>query len=792
MKIEKESFYIFFVMTLMMAAFMAYYFETITDDFVVPTMVSVFELKGPPQSYSHYFSPDVSFLCFFLIIGFIIVRAIERLEPIVYLAYGASLFFCFFYFFIAPLESLIMLPAFVTPVFFWHQNRIGNAGLTLIGLMLIAGSWYFLQKPAIFILMLPMCHLFAIRANNALQSRYAGREVRILSRLSSTQQKKTAPATNLLKKDLWSIIGPEIEALADSWSKVKEASLGITDDEEVPLQPTGRPRGVLSAMLEIQEKSEIKRAIAAIRQRDPKFSPEAFIDKFCVAFEKIHQACYDHKIETIQAMVSDALYEQFRCRVEEQKEAGVKFSCPEVKIQTVQIARVTSDGSFDEVHVLVTAEAVETAIDIVTGETLNAENQNQAISEFWSFIRRPSAKTLQKPGLLEGNCPNCGNPIEIGQATVCPVCSSFIRSGHYDWVLSQITQACEWEYANPRLVPGWNDLVASDPGFTIQQVEDRSAVIFWMLRLVERKRIMEPMLRFATEKACEFFKFGLKGVKNYSYMENVSFASATLKAITLTDKVERLYVLLVWSGIPVEITPEGREPALHRFSRPRRDVLVLVRQKGMKTNINSTLSSAHCRKCGGPLTSNFAISCNYCNTILNDGSEWILEKTINEKSQEYIDIIARKRQLMEKVVIEVKREQAEQKNVRSGRDMVSMAAKMLLADGKIDPAEMNLLKNFAARFAMPENMLDGIVESMRQGELFIPEPETRKEAIELFEAAVSMAMADGEVSPEEQQYLDTLMKKFGYTKTELNMALRKAENRQKLEKTAKNKAAPGR
>ena len=67
--------------------------------------------------------------------------------------------------------------------------------------------------------MLPMCHLFAIRANNALQSRYAGREVRILSRLSSTQQKKTAPATNLLKKDLWSIIGPEIEALADSWSK---------------------------------------------------------------------------------------------------------------------------------------------------------------------------------------------------------------------------------------------------------------------------------------------------------------------------------------------------------------------------------------------------------------------------------------------------------------------------------------------------------------------------------------------------------------------------------------------
>ena len=140
MKIEKESFYVFFVMTLTMAAIMAYFFEPITDDFVVPAMVSVLELKGPPQAYAHYFSPDVSFLCFFLIIGFFIVRATERLEPIVYMAYGASLFFCFFYFFIAPLESLIILPAFVTPVFFWHQNRIGNGGLTLIGLMLIAGS----------------------------------------------------------------------------------------------------------------------------------------------------------------------------------------------------------------------------------------------------------------------------------------------------------------------------------------------------------------------------------------------------------------------------------------------------------------------------------------------------------------------------------------------------------------------------------------------------------------------------------------------------------------------------
>ncbi|MDD3146470.1 MAG: TIM44-like domain-containing protein, partial [Candidatus Riflebacteria bacterium] len=601
-----------------------------------------------------------------------------------------------------------------------------------------------------------------------------------------TQKKKINPSHSIFKHDLWEIIGPEIEALADSWSKVKETTMGDSIGREEDDEPVMRakPGHILSSMVEIQDKKELETAIQALKGRDANFSPDEFLEKFRAVFQKVHQACYDHNIETIQAMVSDALYEQFRCRVDEQKEAGIKFKCLSTDLHTVRMARISSDKSFDEIHVLVRGEVTETAIDIVTGETLNAENQKQKISEFWSFIRRPSAKTLKKPGLLEGSCPNCGNPISIGQATICPVCSSFIRSGHYDWVASKITQACEWEYANPRLVPGWNDLVASDSDFTIHQIEDRCAVVFWMLRLVERKRIMEPLLRFATDKCCETFQFGLKGILSYTYMENVSFASATLKAITAGENRSRLYVLVVWSGIPVTFTPQGRQPQIHRFSKPRRDVLVFVRQNGMKTNQNNTLSSAHCSKCGGPLTSNFAITCNYCNAILNDGSEWILEKIINERSQEFIDIICQKQRLAKKVVDDIKKEKQEKQTFRSGRDLVTMSAQMLLADGKIDDAELLTLKKFADRFEMPENSLQGIIEAVKQGELFIPQPEDRREALALLEAAVSMALADGEIAAEEKNYLDALVKKFGYTRIELNMAIKKEERRHLEEKKA--------
>lgn len=784
MKIQKESFYLCITLIVLCAGLLAYYFQPLTEEFISPIIINFLELNTSPQVFSDHLSPDLAFLGLFSIIFLLILRFSSSKEPFIYLIYGASLFFCFFYFFISPVESIVVLLAFFIPVFMWHQKKINNLGIVLVGIVLIATSWYLLQKPALFLLMMPMCHLFAIRANNSMQSRYSGKEVRVFSKLSTTQRSKISTKHSVLKQDLWEIISPELEALAESWSKVKEGDLGSDTSSTKEPERALKPVGILASLIQIQDNKTLANAVAAIKLRDKNFAPDQFLVKFKGIFAKVYQACYDQKIDTIQPMVSDALYEHFRCRIEEQKEAGIKFKCPGIRITGLNIARVCSDKNFDELHVMVKAEAEETAIDIVSGETLNAEYQSHRISEFWSFIRKPSAKTLEKPGLFEGNCPNCGAPISLGQATVCAICNSYIRSGNYDWVLSKITQACEWEYANPRLVPGWNDLTKTDKDFTIHQIEDRCAVIFWMLRLTERKRVMDPLLRFATPKCCEAFKFALKGVKNYTYMENVSFASATLKAISISEKCERIFVLVVWSGIPVKFSPAGRLPQVHRISKPKRDVFVFVRKIGQKTNQHNTLSSAHCSKCGGPLTSNFATNCSFCDALLNDGSEWILEKTISEESQEYSDIVNQKRQLMKKVVEETKKEQEDVEEIRSGKDLVSMAAQMLLADGKIDDSEMKMLRQFADKYEMPVNTLEGILDAVKKGELFIPKPEGRKETMTLLEAAISMALADGEFAEEEQKYLDALASKFGYSKTDLKMIMKRQERRIMEEKKA--------
>lgn len=117
--------------------------------------------------------------------------------------------------------------------------------------------------------------------------------------------------------------------------------------------------------------------------------------------------------------------------------------------------------------------------------------------------------------------------------------------------------------------------------------------------------------------------------------------------------------------------------------------------------------------------------------------------------------------------------------------MVTLGAQMLLADGKIDDREMAFLKELAERYAMPSDNLQGIIESVKAGELFIPLTQTTiMEKHSLMEAAARMALVDGEISPEEREYLEALGERFGYISSDLNMLIKREERRMAQEKKA--------
>lgn len=703
----------------------------------------------------------------YLVITFMVVSICVRLEAFtaaLAVIYGSSLLFCFFYLFIAPIEAPIMMALFFIPAVLWQKRRIGRLHLALIGTVLIWLSWKILGRPAILVLLSPTCQILAIRMTGSVQTRYSRDGNSSTMRLSSTQRDQMRKAGSEDTAGWWEIVKPELEAFPE---RAKELWLDYTGD--APRRHHGSDSVLDLELLQKQNARVMSQALTDITRRDGFFASDAFLKRVEKLFWKLQNAWYDQKLETIQALVSDALYEQLKCQIDSQKTIGIKFRHSKMTVYDMRIAQVNCDNSFDVIHVFIRASSADSAIDLKTKETLAANEEGRKFSEYWTLIRRPSAKTLQKPGLIEGVCPNCGTPIQIGQATVCSNCNSYIRSGYYDWVLAKITQACEWEYKEPGLIPDWNAMKTADAEFTMQQIEDRAGVIFWTLRLSERSQSVEPIQRFSTEAFCEHYQT-MSRERGYSYMGSVALASVSLKGFKITKRWDSLFILVIWSGVPTMTDKDNRFVEASKISQVMREIYILGRRHGIRTNQNNTLSSAHCPGCGGPLSSTYAVSCNYCSAVLNEGSNsWILERIVSERDPAYKEVLARKS--------DYQGELCEDSATRSARDLITIMAQVLLADGKDDPAEMKLLNKIAQCYDMPEVQINAIINSLKAGLVYIPAPADNREAWSLMQAAARMALADNEIAPVEERELILLAQHIGYSATDVARAIKVEEKR---------------
>lgn len=702
---------------------------------------------------------DTVYLIFTVAIIGMLIR-VEAFTAALAVVYASSLLFCFFYLFIAPLEAPVVMALFFWPALMWQKKRLEFIHMALIGAALIWLSWKILGRPAILLLLMPTCQILAIRLTGSVNTRFA-REGTNMGLNLSHKQRQAMSSRNDASLDWWETIRPEVEAFPLRLQEVWQDFTGTSPRNHMT-------EGALADMklLKLQNAGKMSQALTSIRRRDEHFAPDSFIKRVEQTFWKVQNAWYDQKIDTIQHLVSDALYEQFKRQIDEQTEAGIRFKHNKMTIYDARIAQVNCDNSFDVIHVFIRASSADSLIDLTTRETLAENQESRKFSEYWTFIRRPSARTLKKPGLLEGACPNCGTPLQIGHATVCTTCNSFIRSGYYDWVLAHITQACEWEYTEPSLINDWNTMKSEDQDFNIQQIEDRSGVIFWMQRLAERNRSVDPVRRFATDAFCQFYETRQAETAGIgtTFMESVALGSIKLKGFKFTKHWNSLYVLVVWSGVPIVRNVKGKVVDGKRVSRVMRDVFVLGRRHGVKTGLQNTLSSAHCPNCGGPLVSAFAINCNYCSTILNEGSNsWILERTLTEADPEYLNMLSCKK---------TRQLESEDESVRSARDVITIMAQLLLADGRTEIAEMNLLERIAETYGMKEADLNSIIYGLSHGEVYIPAPLDNKEAWNLLTSATRMALADNELSPAEEHELEILAQHLGYSKADVQRAIK--------------------
>ena len=165
-------------------------------------------------------------------------------------------------------------------------------------------------------------------------------------------------------------------------------------------------------------------AVERLRAHDPAFDPDAFGGRVSAGFMKLQDAWCRQDLSAVRPFISDAVHERFAIQFAEQKAGGYRDRMADVAVDAVAVVDATSDAVYDAVAVHLVARARDQRVSIQGDRVISGSAAVRPFAEVWSFLRRRGAHTLAagRPGLLEGNCPNCGAPVELNESASCAAC----------------------------------------------------------------------------------------------------------------------------------------------------------------------------------------------------------------------------------------------------------------------------------------------------------------------------------------------------------------------------------
>lgn len=179
--------------------------------------------------------------------------------------------------------------------------------------------------------------------------------------------------------------------------------------------------------------------IAALREADPGFDPDAFQGRVKTAFLTLQDAWCRQNLDAGRAFLSPGAYFTWRAQLETMAAEGRRNVMENLAVQRIDPVLIVHGRVFDDLTVRITASAADFEID-KDNKIVFGDRSVQSFTEDWTFQRSIGATTTQKPGTLENACPSCGAPVSLNQIGECRYCKAAVTSGKFDWVVSRIEQ----------------------------------------------------------------------------------------------------------------------------------------------------------------------------------------------------------------------------------------------------------------------------------------------------------------------------------------------------------------
>jgi uncharacterized tellurite resistance protein B-like protein len=368
--------------------------------------------------------------------------------------------------------------------------------------------------------------------------------------------------------------------------------------------------------------------------------------------------------------------------------------------------------------------------------------------------------------LIEGNCPNCGAAIQINQSAKCQNCQAILRSGEFDWVLTEITQQSEWRRGRHGMASGMAEIQQTDPGFNRPGVEDLASVMFWHKAMADRIGKIDPLRKMASEQFCADYTgtLGPQPDGSRAYFGDCAVGGAHLLGVAGDATEDSAVVEVAWEGERI-VAHGGQLPQMTGQRIQTHSLYILKRKAGLTSDPGHSVSSAHCPNCGAPTVSDTSSACSFCRTVLNDGTRgWVLATITSAASDLGRQWTTRLCSPGETMVSHLK--------TISRKGVLAWTVKMVAADGSVDANERQILRSLAAKCNVEPVRLDQMIDMALAGRLGVPDPPDRATALVWLTTMAATAMAEGRLRPQEAKILSRAAQRFGFSNSDVNRLLR--------------------
>jgi uncharacterized tellurite resistance protein B-like protein len=302
-----------------------------------------------------------------------------------------------------------------------------------------------------------------------------------------------------------------------------------------------------------------------------------------------------------------------------------------------------------------------------------------------------------------------------------------------------------------------------DPGFNLQHIEDRASVIFWRKVMADRIAKMDPLMKMSSDEFCKSYQSKLSFNENGErvFFDDCSVGSVECLGVVQRESMDYLLIEIKWAGNRMKLRTDGNH---ENQGWDRLKILfVLMRQKGIQTNLSHAIQSAHYLSCGAAELEMASNACLYCGEILNSGAhDWVLAEVGDLHSERIIEW----KQSLEKVDQSIR-------SAKSNLDLMEWVIRIVAADQLLKPEERAAIEKLCSKLGLDDSYAEDLIKTVTRRHGVSVHPPDFTTGREWLAEIANIALADGEISEEEMALLIELGRYVEWTVADINLLLNK-------------------